>query len=238
MPDLPSHIILVPQGAEYQAVCRGLSLVSPPMPSVFSIPVGAIPLTQRLQQFQQQGLFSKRSQLNVLLMGLCGSLKCEHRVGDVVLYKQSLSALDSKTVASYACDRTLTNLIHQKLQQQTALVTAFTSDRVIWSAAEKQELGQIYAADVVDMEGAIALEILSQTGVNVATLRVVSDDAEHNIPDLTGVFSEDGALQPLPMAIAMLRQPVGAVRLIRGSLQSLRILQQVTTALFTRPDIS
>jgi len=39
-------------------------------------------------------------------------------------------------------------------------------------------------------------------------LRVISDDCEHDLPDLTSALSPDGSLQPLPLAIGLLRQPL------------------------------
>jgi hypothetical protein len=47
-------------------------------------------------------------------------------------------------------------------------------------------------------------------------LRVVSDDSKHDIPNLTSAINSDGSLQPLPLAITMIRQPIAATRLIRG----------------------
>jgi hypothetical protein len=38
------HTILVPQGAEYQAVCRGLNQVRGSKPTVVAIPMGVQPL--------------------------------------------------------------------------------------------------------------------------------------------------------------------------------------------------
>jgi hypothetical protein len=82
------------------------------------------------------------------------------------------------------------------------------------------------------MEGFAALEILSQAGVAVAMLRVISDNCHHNIPDLTSAISADGSLQALPLAIAMLRQPIAATRLILGAMRGLEVLQDITTFLF------
>jgi len=75
------HTILVPQGAEYQAVCRGLNQVRGSKPTVVAIPMGVQPLRQYLQQ-----LVGDRP-TNVLLMGLCGSLSPKYGVGDLVLYQ-------------------------------------------------------------------------------------------------------------------------------------------------------
>lgn len=163
-------------------------------------------------------------------MGLCGSLTYRYSVGDIVLY-QACAYINAAPGQLHPCSPTLTTLLQEKLKQ-TSLVHALTSDRLIWSADEKRHLGQIYSADVVDMEGFAALEVLSG-GVAVAMLRVVSDDCEHDLPNLTSALSSDGSLQSLPLAIGMLRQPMAATRLIRGSLRGLQVLQEVTAFLFS-----
>ncbi len=109
-----------------------------------------------------------------------------------------------------------------------------TSDRPIWSAQEKGKLGQIYDAGVVDMEGFAALEVLTEVGIAVAMVRVVSDDCDRDIPDLTPAIAPDGSLQPFSLALAMLGHPLAAARLIQGSLRGLKVLQQVTADLFSR----
>jgi hypothetical protein len=129
-------------------------------------------------------------------------------------------------------DRELTTLLHDKLKERASLVRGFTSDRIIFSAEEKRYLGQSYNARVVDMEGFAALEVLSQAGVAVAMVRAIGDDSHYNLPNLTSAIDPDGSLQPLSLAIGMLRQPIAAIRLIRGSIQGLQALQQVTTLLF------
>lgn len=164
-------------------------------------------------------------------MGLCGSLTSGYSIGDTVLYKSCLYQTDQSVSLSHLCDPELTSLIERKLKI-TYLVKALTSDRLVWSATEKRQLGQQYGADVVDMEGFTTLEVLNQAGVAVAMVRVISDDCHYDLPDLTEAISPDGFLQPLPLAMRMLRQPLAATRLIQGSLQGLRVLQKVTTHLF------
>ena len=218
---LPITTILVPQGAEYKAVCRGLSGVTGSIPTVVAIPVGMKPLLKYLQQ----GQFLAPSR--VLIMGICGSLSDRYTVGDIVLYQDCV--YQGKRLE---CDRTFTAQLHSALSEKASLVKSLTSDRVIWSAAEKRRLGKM-PADVVDMEGFTALEFFNAAGVTVAMLRVVSDDCQHDIPDLTPAINSDGSLNPLPLAMGMLRQPLAATRLIRGSLTALKVLKQVTNRLFS-----
>jgi Phosphorylase superfamily len=220
---LPIQTILVPQGAEYKAVRRGLSGVTGSIPTVIAIPVGMKPLLKYLQQ----GLFLA-SKSRVLIMGICGSLSDRYTVGDIVLYQNCVYQQKQQE-----CDRTLTAQLHSSLPEKVSLVKSLTSDRVIWSAAEKRRLGETLTADVVDMEGFTALEFFNPAGVSVAMLRVVSDDCQHNIPDLTPAINSDGSLNPFPLAMGMLRQPLAATRLIRGSLTALKVLEQVTNLLFS-----
>jgi Phosphorylase superfamily len=220
---LPINTILVPQGAEYKAVCRGLSGITASIPTIVAIPVGMKPLLKYLQQGQ---FLTPKSR--VLIMGICGSLSDRYTVGDIVLYQNCIYQGKQQE-----CDRTLTAQLHSSLSEKVSLVKSMTSDRVIWSAPEKRHLGKTLAADVVDMEGFTALEFFNAAGVSVAMLRVVSDDCQHNIPDLTPAINSDGSLNPFPLAIAMLRQPFAATRLIRGSFTALKVLEQVTNLLFS-----
>lgn len=220
--------ILVPQGAEYQAVCRGLNHINSPKPVVLPIPIGCKALTNHLEKLQHAGHFLKDPPQNVLLMGLGGSLSSQYSVGDVVVYQECVD----ETNSSQSCDGELTVLIHNKLKDNAYLVRGLTSDRIIYSASEKQHLGQLYNAGVVDMEGFAALEVLNKIGIAVGMVRVISDDIHHELPNLASAISPDGALMPLPLALGMIRQPIAATRLIWGSLHGLRVLEKVTTKLF------
>ncbi len=231
---VPIDAILVPQGAEYGSVCRSLNRVTVPTPSVFPIPVGFKPLTRYLERWQQAGHLRESSQPKVLLMGLCGSLTPNYSIGEIVLYRDCVCKLDTGLQQLRNCDPELTTLLHHQLKDKAFLVKALTSDRLVSSAAEKRQLGQSYQAEVVDMEGFAALEVLTQAGVAVAMVRTISDDTHHDLPDLSSAISPDGLLEPLPLAIGMLRQPIAATRLIRGSLRGLKVLQAVTTSLFAK----
>ena len=225
--------ILVPQGAEYKAVCRGLSGVKLPKPWVVPIPIGSKPVTHYLKRWQQTEDFLTAKPLGILLMGLCGSLSPQLTVGDIVSYHDCVCMSSNTTTLLRSCDRELTTVLHHKLGEEVTWVRGLTSDRIIVSAEEKRHLGQLYNTQVVDMEGFAALEVLSGTEVPVGMVRVVSDDAHHNLPNLSSAISPEGSLQPLPLALGMMGQPIAASRLIRGAMHGLRVLQDVTTKLFS-----
>ena len=217
-------VLLVPQGAEYQAVCRGLKRCQATVPAVVPLPVGVSAVRRYLQTWQQRPK-------QVLVLGLCGSLNPAYQVGGIVLYQKCLYS--GSDMQSQECNRTFTATLQTRFDSKIKLGTALTSDRIIHQAAEKRNLGETYNADVVDMEGFAILDVLSQRGVEVAMLRVVSDDCNGDLPDLSGTISEEGSLLPLPLAMQMIRQPLAASRLIRGSLKALKILQQITTKVYS-----
>jgi Phosphorylase superfamily len=227
MSDLVQNlIILVPQGSEYQAVSKALKSFRNFKIEIFSIPIGNEAVSKYLQT---SGLYTKLSQQpesKVLVMGLCGSLNPSYGVGDVVVYKECIYKNQI-----YQCDENLTLQISSKLNLNP--VRGLICDSMINSATEKHQLRITSTADVLDMEGFAILATLQPLGITVGILRVVSDDCNHDIPDLNSAIDAAGSLETLPLAWAMMRQPLASVRLIRGSLRSLKILKEVTLSVIS-----
>lgn len=123
---LASPIILVPQGAEYKAVCRGLSRITTKKPTVIPIPVGSPALSRYLQNCQDK-LWNP--QTKVLVMGLCGSLRDRILVGDIVLYSECV--YETKV---QQCDRSFTAQLYAHLQDKVSLVKGMSCDRVVCSS--------------------------------------------------------------------------------------------------------
>jgi nucleoside phosphorylase len=220
------NTIVVPQGAEYQAICRGLAKAKIDSIQVIAIPLGVKQISQVLLNYSAQ----INSAANVLIMGLCGSLSNSHTVKDAVLVK-SCQDLNHNLID---LDAELTTNIQRKLSKSSIeLVAALTSDRIITQAKEKLILAQQCSATIVEMEGYSYIKELKSQGISVAMLRVVSDDLRGDIPDLNQVIDNQGNLKSLPMAIALLKQPIAASRLIKGSLTGLKALEEITAQLFT-----
>ncbi|MDY7016151.1 MAG: phosphorylase [Cyanobacteriota bacterium] len=216
--------ILVPRGAEYRAVRRGLKRL-PPTPPIWAIPIG----TRATQQYLQEAIATMPVS-RVLLVGLCGSLQSHQGVGDLVLYDTCLYS-DASGVRQLSCDPQLTAMLAERWGQQAARVRGLTRDSLVVSAAQKRQLGQVYGADVVDMEGFAVLESLNAIGAAVAIVRVVSDDDRFDLPDLSAAIAVEGRLKPLPLTLKLLGQPRAAARLIRGSLKGLNVLQALGASL-------
>ena len=215
--------IVVPQGAEYQAVCRGLKKTGAKNVRVISIPIGTKNIEQTLASYSTQLNNAKI----LLIVGLAGSLSQLYSVGDAVLY-QSCWNLNRQRIN---LESELTTAIEQKLSID--LVEGLSCDRVIHLATDKLKLSQTYPASVVDMEGYCYIKQLQHRNITVAMLRIVSDDLTGDIPDLTNAIDENGNLKTRSMAIAFVKQPLAAIRLIKGSLIGLKALQKVISKLLT-----
>ena len=201
-------IVLVPRGAEYQAVRRGLDrrqrvartcADETPIRAI-AIPAGLAVKTWLTEEFQVE----RSETTQFLVLGLCGGLSDRTRLGTVVLYDQPNLA--------------------QRLQVQS--VQGITIDRVLCLASEKNQLARESKADVVDMESRWIVEYIQSIGGVVNIIRVVSDDATGNLPDLSVAFDTSGDLRPLALAIAFIKNPIAALRLVRGSLIALRQLEE------------
>ena len=226
MADVPKvEMILVPAGAEYQAVQRALRRAQNP-PRAIAIPAGS----QALLTFLSHGP-KPAADGGILLMGLGGSLSNQFSVGDRVLLRAVWDDTQAGRPLPYPCDGALTEAIAQRCPG-VAIAEGVSCDRVITAIAEKRYLGDRYGAAVVEMEGASLLQALPNCPISI--LRVISDDCRHELPDISAAIAPDGSLRVRELAWRFLQRPIAALRLIRGSLQGLKVLEQTASHLFQR----
>jgi hypothetical protein len=222
----PVNAIFVPQGAELKAVQQGLKRSGATHTVLlYPIPMGPQPTEQCLEQWLQTRRQHLGNAPSVLLVGLCGSLTAQLGIGDRVLYQSCIDGRVSPSVPVLPCDESLLQALQERLNPSVTQVTGLMCDRLVHLATQKAALAQQYPTQVVDMEGYAFLQALKSTGVKVGMLRVVSDDAQHDVPDLAAAMTETGELKPLALASSMIRQPRRALRLIQGSLAGLKQLE-------------
>lgn len=208
------HTILVPAGAEYKAVKRGLGKVQNG-PQLVAIPAGP----QGLEIFLRDWSVPELSGKGLLLMGLGGSLASKYKVGEAIALQKIWNHVTGQI---FECDAEITQRLVQQLTIESGI--GVSCDCIITSAAEKQQLGDTYSAAIVDMEAAVLLETLS---VAVGIVRVISDNCQGDLPDIGDAIAPDGSLRPVQMAISFAKKPKAAIRLIRGSLRALEKLEEV-----------
>ena len=217
--------ILVPQGSEYQAVMKGWQK-KPTCPSILEIPVGGKAVEKALLRELMSQKIGANSPQGIIVMGLAGSLSPQLKLGQVVLYR---SCLDLESDQLLFCDSSATGYLVEKLGHKVQLVEGLSSDRVITEAEEKQNLGKRYRVQVVDMEGAAILKFFAAQQIPVVILRVISDEINQSLPDLSQVYNSAGELQTWPLTKALISQPIAGFNLIRSSLYALKILEQLAT---------
>ncbi|MEL6468794.1 MAG: phosphorylase [Cyanobacteria bacterium J06623_4] len=228
---LAIQLILVPAGVEYWAVKWGLYRAkqsAQALPKIMAIPAGP----SGVQTFLETGVLNYLSaEDGVLLVGLGGGLSHTHAAGDGIVLSRICHGLEESDGAAYDCDPTLTRQIAERLVATVG--TGVTCDRVVTTAEEKKRLCDRFKADVVDMESAVLVGSLAQaTNCKVAVLRVISDDAQSALPDISSAISEKGELQIGAIAMSFLRQPVAAMRLIRSAQKGLSGLSAALSRLF------
>lgn len=231
--------ILVPQGAEHQAVLRGLKriLKRPPsspqlrlaLPVVIPLPIGCESVKRSLQALKPQ----LQAPARLMLVGLGGSLVPSLTIGDIAVMHSILATWLPAQQQPMMCDRLLVEELQACLGTAVHPVVGLTSDRLISTAADKQQLAERYLAAVVDMEAYGLLDYAGALGLRCAVVRVISDDCHHNLPQSNGAIASDGTLRPLPLAWSFMRHPIAAQRLIRGSLRGLSVLEELTAQLLS-----
>ncbi len=208
-------MILVPQGAECQAVRRGLARSTNFAGTIVAIPAGLLPV----QRFLVQQGWAAQSIDRVLVLGLCGGLTPELAIGDAVIY----TSCQNFAQQVWQCESVTID--------QAKLVKAISSSKVIATAVEKQFVREQYGCDVVDMEGTAILEYFARLSIPVTIGRVVSDDAAGDIPDLSAAIDADGKLQSGKLAIGLMQEPKKGWRLVQGAIVGLRSLERLAGAL-------
>ncbi len=150
----------------------------------------------------------------LIIVGLAGGLDPKLKAGDVVIYDL---CRDGQTQQRISCDSYLGESLHEALQPSSLRAfrgTGITVSRIITDATDKLRLGKSQQAMAVDMESFGILRVSAELGFPAAAVRVISDEAEHALPDFNEAAEASGKMNPWRLAAAMLRRPVASVRFL------------------------
>ena len=111
----------------------------------------------------------------LLSAGMVGAISSKLKVGDAARIRE---VVDVATGARYATSG----------GGDWVLVTS----QDVSDAAEKHELFEKYSADVVDMEAAAVAQVANERGLEFASVKAVSDDAEFIMPPLNRFIDGNG----------------------------------------------
>ena len=151
--------------------------------------------------------------------GLAGALEPNLKTGDIVVYDLCRDRRDSVTEerAQVHCDKPLTEFLHKRFQAASLRSfhgTGITVSRIITDAEDKLRLGKLHGALAVDMESYDVLRVAAEFSLPAVAIRVISDEADHDLPDFNYAAEASGKMNYQRMTIAMFRRPVASLRFL------------------------
>ena len=156
----------------------------------------------------------------VLTCGFAGGLNPDLKLGDVVFelpLTPSLSPSDGERVSA----RTGEGLVAKLLAGGAKPAKLFCADRIATTVAEKKALRDETGADAVEMESAAIHAVCRERGIPCATIRVISDTANEDLPlDFNALAKPDRSLDFGKLFLAIAKSP--------GKIGALMALQKKT----------
>jgi nucleoside phosphorylase len=205
--------IFVPEGLEARVVREAVASGGSPI-QVVSIGLGP----ERAAETISRALYSLRIE-RALVTGVCGLLTQRIHPGEALLYEAIRTATEPASE---------TGEIGSLLPRAKSGIRALSWSSVVTTAREKGQLAGRYDADAVDMESYAALSVLRGAGVATAVLRVGSDGAGDDLPEVNEALV-NGVLDSRRLVWQMLRAPRAATNMAwHGLLAILRLKRAVS----------
>jgi len=159
----------------------------------------------------------------LLSFGVAGALDTGLPVGAL--------AVGSKVVArngSWDCDAVWADRLLKALPEAHCCAV-WGSEVLVPTAAEKITLYKETGCSIVDMESQCAAEAAADAGLPLAVVRVVCDEANHNVPSLVmEAINPDGSTNYLSVLASLLKAPWETFDLLkvgRNMAKALRVLE-------------
>lgn len=153
----------------------------------------------------------------VLTCGFAGGLNPDLKIGDVVFEMPSPGgSRDSEDQIKIGNQLETPHVVsYEKLIAVGAKPAKFfCADRIATTVAEKKALRERSGADVVEMESAAIQAVCAERGIPCATVRVISDTADEDLPlDFNALAKPDKSLDFGKLAWAIIKSPgkIGAL---------------------------
>jgi len=136
-----------------------------------------------------QDIFNKAikhfSDNTIIISGTCGALKPGLNIGDIILYKQTIMVRGARS-NRYQLNKDIIRRCSEKLKKAGLVVhsgVGLTTEKPLYSPAEKQYYGSKYNADVVDMESGIVFNVVNKKQRRIMIVRSVLDRVFDYLPD-------------------------------------------------------
>ncbi len=211
--------------------------------------MGAVGFADKLKAHLAQNRYQA-----LIVAGLAGGLDPDLKIGQAVVYHRcddarhnfSAPALNSIKMPkpsqqnpSIACDHNVSEFILGAFRAaglDCVSGTGVTVGKVVDRASDKAALRDRYRAAALDMETYEILNICSDSGLPAAALRLVSDEAESDLPDFNRALRADGRISAPLMAMVLLKRPVASLRFILSMSRVIRAFREGLQALLNESD--
>ncbi|HEV2436912.1 MAG TPA: hypothetical protein VG077_13010 [Verrucomicrobiae bacterium] len=160
----------------------------------------------------------------VLTCGFAGGLNPDLKLGDVVFDIRRSRGDETQIKGGKQSEPTHVgcyDLREQLLAASAKPANFFCADRVVTTVAEKRKLRDESGADAVEMESAAIHAVCRERGIPCATIRVISDSVNEDLPlDFNALSRPDKSLDYGRLFLAIAKSP--------GKIRALMKLQKQT----------
>jgi hypothetical protein len=156
-----------------------------------------------------------------LVSGVAGSLKQEHRIGDILVANAARREGNEGVLASEE------SLVRSAVEcGATPVAFFYSAGTVVNSASEKLRLSQ--KADAVDMESYSIMVQAQRRRMPAVAIRAISDTADQSLPlDFNRAITADGKIDWLPALSQVAASPGSLAQLMRFGLESSRAAKKL-----------
>ncbi|HTQ52730.1 MAG TPA: hypothetical protein VMJ12_18620 [Candidatus Acidoferrales bacterium] len=155
----------------------------------------------------------------VFTCGFAGGLNPDLKLGDVVFEIPSRRRRGDESLIEIGNNFETPDVVSCELNEKLVAAGAkpskfFCADRIATTVAEKRKLRDETGADVVEMESAAIHAVCLERGIPCATVRVISDTANEDLPlDFNVLTKPDKSLDYSKLFLAVAKSPgrIGAL---------------------------
>jgi adenosylhomocysteine nucleosidase len=152
----------------------------------------------------------------VLTCGFAGGLNPELKLGEIVfeIFPSSSRRESAQTQIGNQLESTHVGCYEKLIAAGAKSAKIFYADRIATTVAEKKKLRDETGADAVEMESAAIHAVCREHGIPCATVRVISDTADKDLPlDFNALSKPDKSLDygKLFLSIAKSPRKIGAL---------------------------
>jgi adenosylhomocysteine nucleosidase len=171
----------------------------------------------------------KRGATQLMSFGVAGALDAALPVGALIVGTKVISPS-----GAWDCETAWGDRLAERLPMAIR-GGVWGSETLVPTAAEKIGLYQKTGCVIVDMESQCAAEVAMEANLPLAVVRVVCDEANHNVPSLVmEAINPDGSTNYLSVVASLLKDPSQTLDLLkvgRSMAKALRVLNKAAGSL-------